>query len=439
MIKRKFKTQQIIYGCAAGFIFSLLLAALVLRAAPAYAQGSQELLTAITQQMGRSMQALTSYSYQQRTEVQVDGETKSVQVVQVAFGPDKQPLITTISSQPSGDTGFGLRARIKERKAEEMKEEVENLVQLSNSYLMLSQEKMQQLVRQGQVLVNPDSGNVRVNVSSLLQTGDQITMDCQGTTKNRIQTQVQTTSDGTSVKITAQYLRLSTGLNYAAQTVINVPDKGLQIMINTMNYQQLAAAPPTKVVEPPQDPGWPRQRIENGNKLVIYQPQVDDWKNFTELDWRMAVELTPKGGKPAVGVIVMKANTLVDNDSKMVMMTDIKIIQTHFPSLDPALAMQMEQLARTFLPETVSISLHRIVASVPKKESVPGVPLKNDPPAIFVSYTPAILLRTASQSVHLSRRPVWSTWSIRTGGCFSTNKAPCFISLPVSSGCRPQT
>ncbi len=148
-----------------------------------------------------------------------------------------------------------------------------------------------------------------------------------------------------------------------------------------------------------QDQGWPRQRIENGNTLVTYQPQVDDWKNFTELDWRMAFELTPKGGKTAVGVAVLKANTEVDNENKMVLINNIKIVHANFPSLDPATAAQMDQLLRSFLPPFVTITLQQLVASVPKKESVPGLQLKSDPPAIFVSYKPAILLDVDGQPI----------------------------------------
>jgi hypothetical protein len=54
------------------------------------------------------------------------------------------------------------------------------------------------------------------------------------------------------------------------------------------------------------DSGWPRERYQNGTRLIIYQPQVDDWKNFQELTWRMAISLTPKSGKEAVGVVEMK-------------------------------------------------------------------------------------------------------------------------------------
>jgi len=34
------------------------------------------------------------------------------------------------------------------------------------------------------------------------------------------------------------------------------------------------------------DSTWPR--VQDENRLIIYQPQVDDWKNFQDLSWPMA-------------------------------------------------------------------------------------------------------------------------------------------------------
>jgi len=141
-----------------------------------------------------------------------------------------------------------------------------------------------------------------------------------------------------------------------------------------------------------QDPGWPRQIKKQGSTFVYYQPQVDDWKEFTDLTWRMAFSLTPAGGKQVIGVAEMQGHTDVDNDNKVVLISNMKLTGTHFPSLEPATAAQMEQLVTAFLPPTVTISLHRLVAVVKKPDSVPGVPVKNDPPVIVVSYSPAILL-----------------------------------------------
>ena len=81
------------------------------------------------------------------------------------------------------------------------------------------------------------------------------------------------------------------------------------------------------------DPGWPREHVRDGNRLLVYQPQVDDWKNFHDLTWRMAVSLTPKGGKEVVGVIEMKGTTQVDNDNKLVLITNPEVTHSHLLSV----------------------------------------------------------------------------------------------------------
>jgi hypothetical protein len=147
------------------------------------------------------------------------------------------------------------------------------------------------------------------------------------------------------------------------------------------------------------DPGWPRERYQDGTRLIIYQPQVDDWKNFQDLTWRMAVSLTPKDGKEVVGVVEMKGNTDVDNVSKVVIITDPEVTGTYFPSLDQATKEKMDQQFKTFVPPTLSVSLHRLIASVPKQEAPAGVQLNNDPPKIFVGYRPSILLSLDGEPV----------------------------------------
>jgi hypothetical protein len=145
--------------------------------------------------------------------------------------------------------------------------------------------------------------------------------------------------------------------------------------------------------------GWPRERYQDGTKLIIYQPQVDDWKNFQELTWRMAVSLTPKAGKEVVGVVEMKGNTDIDNVAKVVVITNPEVTGAYFPSLDQATKEKMEQLFKTLVPPTVSISLHLLIASTPKKETPAGVQLSNDPPKIFVGYRPSILLSVDGEPV----------------------------------------
>jgi hypothetical protein len=52
-----------------------------------------------------------------------------------------------------------------------------------------------------------------------------------------------------------------------------------------------------------QDPGWPRQITKLQGTVVHYQPRFDRW-NFSQLDWGMAVSLTPAGGTATVGLVL---------------------------------------------------------------------------------------------------------------------------------------
>src|SRR6478735_8144437 len=67
---------------------------------------------------------------------------------------------------------------------------------------------------------------------------------------------------------------------------------------------------------------WPREKYSNGTRLIIYQPQIDDWKNFQDLSWRMAVSITPKSGKTVLGVVEMQGNTTIDNVAKVATITN---------------------------------------------------------------------------------------------------------------------
>ncbi|MGC1168524.1 MAG: hypothetical protein WA886_06445, partial [Candidatus Acidiferrales bacterium] len=141
-----------------------------------------------------------------------------------------------------------------------------------------------------------------------------------------------------------------------------------------------------------QDPGWPRKVEKPGGTVIAYQPQVDEWKDFTDITWREAFQLTPTGGKQVIGAATFSGTTNVDKDKHMVTIYGIKVTNTYFPSLDEASSAKMDQLLRTFVPQVVNIALERVVAYIPKPQSVTAVNIKNDPPVVFVNYSPAILL-----------------------------------------------
>src|SRR6185295_17108105 len=99
-----------------------------------------------------------------------------------------------------------------------------------------------------------------------------------------------------------------------------------------------------------QDAGWPRQKTSPAGKFIYYPPQVDEWSNYKDLDFRMAFSLTPAGGKQTIGAVSIHAKTDVNVDNRTVFLHDPVITRTDFPSLDAATSAKMDQLVRTFLP-----------------------------------------------------------------------------------------
>ncbi|UUF13545.1 MULTISPECIES: hypothetical protein [Flavobacterium] len=149
------------------------------------------------------------------------------------------------------------------------------------------------------------------------------------------------------------------------------------------------------------DNGWPRETENNGTKLVYYQPQVDDWKDYKEITARLAFSLTPKDGKQVIGVASLKAETLVDKDNRSAYIKNLQVTDVRFPALDEKKVPEMEKLFKEALPKSGDpISVDRILADLSQTKSpAKGITAKNDPPAIFYSTNPAILLIVQGETV----------------------------------------
>src|SRR5215471_13481763 len=151
----------------------------------------------------------------------------------------------------------------------------------------------------------------------------------------------------------------------------------------------------------PQDVGWPRMIEKDGAKLIYYQPQIDEWKDYKKLSGRMAFALTPAGGKEVMGVASLQADTKVDKETRTAYINDLDVKSVRFPSLDPQAAKPLEELFKKLVPENGEpISVDRLLADLDKgKTQVRTVALDNDPPKIFFSATPAVLLMVDGKPV----------------------------------------
>jgi hypothetical protein len=154
------------------------------------------------------------------------------------------------------------------------------------------------------------------------------------------------------------------------------------------------------------DPGWPRAyTTPDGGRVQMHQPQIASWENQTHLVAWVAVSVQPKGAaKPMLGTIKVEADTTVALEQRLVSFAAFRITETNFGSVgrDQIRAL-VEAIERTVpQPERV-IALDRVLAGLDKSrilaKNVDGV--KADPPVVFVSTKPAVL-------VNLDGQPIWS-------------------------------
>jgi hypothetical protein len=143
------------------------------------------------------------------------------------------------------------------------------------------------------------------------------------------------------------------------------------------------------------DPGWPRVIEREEGKLVYYQPQIDQWKDYQELAFRVAFAVTPKGRDKSVpGIASIHATTVVDKDARTVVLKDMRFEDIRFPSLDEATEKRAGDRIRALFPlKGMTVSLDRLLAALPEaRPAAPTATLNTEPPRIFVSEAPAILL-----------------------------------------------
>lgn len=144
-----------------------------------------------------------------------------------------------------------------------------------------------------------------------------------------------------------------------------------------------------------QDLGWPRQVSESKATLIYYQPQIDKWDNYKKLSGRIAFGLTPTGQQEVLGVASFTSDTKTDKEARTTYLHEINYTDVRFPSLDSKSAASMKQLFLELMPSSSeSISMDRIMAELNTQEQAKGkgVQVKNDPPKIFYSASPAVLL-----------------------------------------------
>ena len=156
----------------------------------------------------------------------------------------------------------------------------------------------------------------------------------------------------------------------------------------------------------PGDRVWPRGfNLPSEAQILVFQPQVASWDGQKHLVAMAAVSYVAKGEqKPAMGTIKLEADTSVALAERLVKFSTIKITETNFQTLSKEQVQEIiNEIDKVIPDDDRTIALDRVLVQVDKSlispKNVEG--LKSDPPQIFMSRTPAIL-------VSFDGEPIWS-------------------------------
>lgn len=152
---------------------------------------------------------------------------------------------------------------------------------------------------------------------------------------------------------------------------------------------------------------WPRSyNAPSGASIVIYQPQAASWADQKHLVAYAAVSYLPNGEveKPAVGTLKIEADTEVSLTERLVKFSVLKLTEANFQSLTKEQTREIvTEVEKTIPDEDRVIGLDRVLAMLDKSQIIPKnvAGIKADPPEIFFSKTPAVL-------VNIDGEPIWS-------------------------------
>ncbi|MFV2060624.1 MAG: hypothetical protein ACC653_08050 [Gammaproteobacteria bacterium] len=150
---------------------------------------------------------------------------------------------------------------------------------------------------------------------------------------------------------------------------------------------------------------WPKKYQNSDNvNLTIYQPQIIKWVDYKYLRSRVVItyQATPETS-PVYGSVILTANTNVDLPTKNIKLVNLKVTTLKVPNLNSESKNKLLDDIQNMLPEDgIIMSLNRITANYSRHaKSRTTSKIKANPPVIFISNTPALL-------VIFNGKPLWS-------------------------------
>ena len=184
-----------------------------------------------------SQQAMKAYTWKTRTELQVQGQVKSIRLEMVRYdldGNQQKTLLSEDKDEPKRKPG--LRGKIQERREEAAKDWMADLGQLLHSYLTASKGQMVDFFERASF--TPEGQTLRIEGQGFIVPGDRMSYWIEPQQKKPQKMQIDTVHQGDPVRLVVEFQALPDGLNVPARATLNVPDKQVQVKVENFEYKR---------------------------------------------------------------------------------------------------------------------------------------------------------------------------------------------------------
>jgi hypothetical protein len=140
---------------------------------------------------------------------------------------------------------------------------------------------------------------------------------------------------------------------------------------------------------------WPMSIAANGGTIALSEPQVRSWPNYTSMTGVAAVAVTLPGvSAPVYGTLRFSSLASADVPAGMVSLVNPKLVATAWPTVSAAETPALDAFLKTnlHLEGKPLLPLAMALSSIPRSERPHTVPVRTNPPVIYVSQTPAVLI-----------------------------------------------
>jgi hypothetical protein len=209
-------------------------------------QALQQRVAALKESVAANKAKLAQYQWTETTTILLKGEVKKTEQALCRYGPDgkvqKTPVAPAAPPQQQEKREGRMKARIVEKKVDELKDYGARLKSLIGEYVPPDRDKIQAAFQSGNASMTPSGGLTYMVLNNYYKPGDKMTFAFDAAAKKTRSITVDSYLDDPKtdiVTLAVNFTSLPDGTNYAAYTDLKAEGKSMEIKTVNSGYQKI--------------------------------------------------------------------------------------------------------------------------------------------------------------------------------------------------------